>query len=629
MKNKLNILIFSSILLILALFSISIYLDVKYQNNLLNEQLNTLEASIKNEYKQRLKESVNNTIVYIDTIYNNLLNEQKKESNYNLSLNEKNRKILITKMRKYLYNNIQDKTRYTWIYKVINYNGGDNFAIRTINPNLKDSEGSYLSTKTADIKGNLHYLEALNGINKYKEIFYEYYFKQLNTSEITKKLSYAKLYKNMDWIIGTGIPLNRLNNIIKKEKSYLIRVHRKNTYNLTYYRGIVLALFILILFILRKKLMLTLNENEKLNEKLEKKLKNVETNFSKFFELPINIFLIADFKGNILQVNSGWEKILGYKADEIVNTNYLSLVHPHDIDKTLVAMKELEEGHDLLFFENRYKHKNGSYKTLAWSANTLQENGLIYGSALNISELKEKSEIIYQQSKMAAIGEMTANISHQWRQPLSVISTASSGLLLKKSIDDLDDEFLINTLEQITQSTQYLSDTIEDFRNFYTPSREKTEFKIAHVVKKTLNLVKKRYESENIEVIKNISDITIVNFENEFLQVLINLLNNARDQLAKSTEIDKFIFINAYKKDTKIIFEIMDNGGGIKENIIDKIFEPYFTTKDKSIGTGIGLYMSEEIIVKHFEGQIKVENHTFTYEDKEYLGAKFTIEFNA
>lgn len=146
--------------------------------------------------------------------------------------------------------------------------------------------------------------------------------------------------------------------------------------------------------------------------------------------------------------------------------------------------------------------------------------------------------------------------------------------------------------------------------------------------KKTLNLVKKRYENENIKIIKNISDITIVNFENQFLQVLINLLNNARDQLCKSKDINKLIFINAYKKDTKVIFEIIDNGGGIKEDIIDKIFEPYFTTKDKSIGTGIGLYMSEEIIVKHFEGQIKVENHTFSYKDKEYVGAKFTIEFN-
>ncbi|ADG94385.1 multi-sensor signal transduction histidine kinase [Arcobacter nitrofigilis DSM 7299] len=624
MKNKLNILIFSSIFLILTLFSISIYLDIQYQNDLLNKQLTTLESSIKNEYKQRLKESINSTIVYIDTMYKHLIKEQKNH----LKLNTKNKRILIDETRKYLYNNIQDMLRYTWINKIINYKGGDNFAIRLIHPNLKHTEGSFLSTKTKDIKGNLPYLEELNGIKKDKEIYYTYYFKQLNTLEATEKLSYAKLYKKMDWIIVTGIPLNSLNELIKNEKDYLKRIHKKDTYTLTFYRGIILVLFILILLILRKKLILTLNENEKLNEKLEKKLKNVETNFNKFFELPINIFLISDLKGKILQINSGWEKILGYKAEELVNTNYLDLVHPHDIDKTLIAMKELEQGHDLLFFENRYKHKNGSYKTLAWSANVLQENGLIYGSALNITELKEKSEIIYQQSKMAAIGEMTANISHQWRQPLSVISTASSGLLLKKSIDDLDDEFLINTLEQITQSTQYLSDTIEDFRNFYTPTREKTEFKIEHVVKKTLNLVKKRYENENIKIIKNISDITIVNFENQFLQVLINLLNNARDQLCKSKDINKLIFINAYKKDTKVIFEIIDNGGGIKEDIIDKIFEPYFTTKDKSIGTGIGLYMSEEIIVKHFEGQIKVENHTFSYKDKEYVGAKFTIEFN-
>ena len=232
-----------------------------------------------------------------------------------------------------------------------------------------------------------------------------------------------------------------------------------------------------------------------------------------------------------------------------------------------------------------------------------------------------------QQSKMAAMGEMIGNIAHQWRQPLSVISTASTGLKLQKEMDILSDDDFYSTLVSINTSAQHLSSTIDDFRDFFNPSNNKiNEFNISETFIKTLNLVKAQFTAKDIEIIQNIEDSKISSIENELIQVLINILNNARDALITIENQRRFIFINAYTKENNLIIEIKDNAGGIKEEIIDRIFEPYFTTKYKSQGTGIGLYMSKEIIEKHIDGILLVSNENYTYENVDYLGAKFVIE---
>ena len=623
--KKLNLIIFSTIIISTILLLISISLDIKYEKNHLNKQLNFLESSIKNEYKKRLKESVTHAMIFIETLYTNKLKEQKIDNPNLKELTPQNKKIFLNTAKSYFHNTIFEKSRYLWVNKIINFKGGDKYAIRLIHPNLKETEGSFLTTKEQDIKGNLPYLKELEGIKKYGEIYFTYYFKQLNKDEITEKMSYAKLYKRMNWIIATGIPINDLNKIITLEKIKFEKQYQNHIIKVLSLRILILILFIILLLILRKKLSKAIDKNIILNKKLEHKLKRIETNFDKFFELPSTILLISDFEGHILEVNKGWKKILGYEKEEILNTSFIKLVHPNDVSLTLKELEKLSHGETTFYFENRYKHKNGEYKTLAWSANSLPENKLLYAMAQDITELKEKSNIMYQQSKMAAMGEMTANIAHQWRQPLSIISTASSGILLKKMADDLDEQFLINTMNQITQSTQYLSDTIEGFRNFYTPYKEQTTFTIDYIFTKTLDLVKKRYDNDNIKIIKEIEDIKIKSFENELLQVIINLLNNARDQLIKLDLEKKLIFIKAYKKDKQVFIEIIDNGNGIKEDIINRIFEPYFTTKNKAVGTGIGLYMSEEITTKHLKGKLLVKNSTYIYEEREYKGAKFTI----
>ena len=241
-------------------------------------------------------------------------------------------------------------------------------------------------------------------------------------------------------------------------------------------------------------------------------------------------------------------------------------------------------------------------------------------------ELIEKEKIIFQQGKLASMGEMIGNIAHQWRQPLSSISILASGIKLQRELDILKNEDFLYAMDNILNSTQYLSQTIEDFRSFYDPKNSKiSKFDIQELIKKTLSLVNSQLKNKNIELIENIDNFEITTFQNELIQVFVNILNNARDALLENQE-KKFIRITTYKDSQSGYIEIMDNAGGVPTDVIDKIFEPYFTTKHKALGSGIGLYMSDEIIKKHLKGSILVENKTIEIDKIKYMGAKFTIK---
>ena len=237
----------------------------------------------------------------------------------------------------------------------------------------------------------------------------------------------------------------------------------------------------------------------------------------------------------------------------------------------------------------------------------------------------EKEAILNQQSKMAAMGEMLENIAHQWRQPLSVISTVATGAKLKKDLKILTDEEFYETMDIINNSSQHLSNTIDDFRNFFNNDKELTSFDLNEPMNKVINLIESRLKNRHINIVKNSVEIKIVGLKNEFIQVILNILNNSVDAFANKKDIEKYIFIDIYKEQNHAILSIKDNAGGIKEDIVDRIFEPYFTTKHKSQGTGIGLYMSLEIIQKHMDGTLTASNEEFIYENKLYKGAKFKI----
>lgn len=243
----------------------------------------------------------------------------------------------------------------------------------------------------------------------------------------------------------------------------------------------------------------------------------------------------------------------------------------------------------------------------------------------NQNRLKEHEQLLIQQSKLASMGEMIANIAHQWRQPLSIISTSATGIKIQKEMGILDDASEIKSLDCINENAQYLSNTIEDFRDFFKKSKIKSFINLDKLLEKTLKLILTRLKNKEITIVKNNLDIEFETYEREMIQVFINIINNSIDAL-ENKDYDKFIFFETQKFEDKIIIKIKDNAGGIEENILDRIFEPYFTTKESKQGTGIGLYMCNEIIVKHLHGKILVSNESFEYKNRKYIGSLFVIE---
>ena len=241
-------------------------------------------------------------------------------------------------------------------------------------------------------------------------------------------------------------------------------------------------------------------------------------------------------------------------------------------------------------------------------------------------ELKKKEQELFKSEKLASMGEMIGNIAHQWRQPLSVISTGVTGLKLQKEYNILTDEELNQTCDAINDNVQYLSKTIDDFKGFIKGDRTKKIFSLKNQIASFLNLVAGSIKSEDINMILDLQeDIKIDGYENELTQCLINIFYNAKDVLVEKQIEDKLVFLSTSIINDKVIIKIKDNACGIPEDIINKIFEPYFTTKHQSQGTGLGLHMTYNLIVDGMGGSIEVENLNYDYDGKEYTGAEFKI----
>ena len=226
-----------------------------------------------------------------------------------------------------------------------------------------------------------------------------------------------------------------------------------------------------------------------------------------------------------------------------------------------------------------------------------------------IKKQKAQEEILIHQSRSAEIGEMINNIAHQWRQPLNNLSLTIQNIGFKYENDVLTKEELNETIDKSKMIINSMSNTIDTFRNFFEPTKNKNLFKVEHSIENTLEILSSTLRFYNIEVVKEIiDDVEIYDYENEFSQVLLNIITNARDALV-SNKIEKpIIKVNVSKIENNVIVKIKDNANEINEEIIDRIFEPYFTTKGKGNGTGIGLYMSKLIIEKNMNGKLTVKN---------------------
>ena len=229
----------------------------------------------------------------------------------------------------------------------------------------------------------------------------------------------------------------------------------------------------------------------------------------------------------------------------------------------------------------------------------------------NLKEmLKEKEEIMLAQSHNAVMGEMIEMISHQWRQPLSIVSTFATTQIFKAGLGkEIDNAQLIEDMTMIDKTIQYLSNTINDFRYFFTHKKEKENIKVVNVVKEAQNLFGNSLDIDNILIsIEDDNSFEVKSNSNALVQVYINLIKNAKDALIEKREQDRYIKVTVSDDAENVITTFCDNAGGIDEEIIDKIFEAHFSTKDKKNGSGMGLYMSKIIVEKRLNGTFSVEN---------------------
>lgn len=239
-----------------------------------------------------------------------------------------------------------------------------------------------------------------------------------------------------------------------------------------------------------------------------------------------------------------------------------------------------------------------------------------------------KNRVYEEQAKLASMGEMLGNIAHQWRQPLSIISTISSSIVLREEMGTLEGYNISKDMDEIVNQTKYLSRTIEDFRNFLKKSNDKERFSLVNTLKKMIRILSFSFDKNNIELISDfIDDLVIYGNENEIIQSLINIANNSKDAVLENCFDKRLVFIKTFKCEDNFVIEIYDNGGGINDSILSRVFEPYFTTKQQDLGTGIGLSMSHEILVDRHNAYMEVSNRDFVYKNKKYYGALFKIIF--
>ena len=235
-----------------------------------------------------------------------------------------------------------------------------------------------------------------------------------------------------------------------------------------------------------------------------------------------------------------------------------------------------------------------------------------------VKEIKEKERALYQQSRLAQMGEMMSMIAHQWRQPLSAISATSSALNLKAQLNKADKELIQNMTNNISEYSQYLSQTIDDFRDFFKPTKGERSVNLNELLKSALNIAEVSLANRNIKIIQDLEPSeSFSSYPNELKQVILNLIKNAEDVLVENKIKEPFIKFSIYQDGSKHILKVSDNGGGIPDEIIDNIFDPYFSTKKDKNGTGLGLYMSKTIIEDHCKGKLEVENSA--------EGALFTV----
>ncbi|NVN89195.1 MAG: PAS domain-containing sensor histidine kinase [Desulfuromonadales bacterium] len=366
-----------------------------------------------------------------------------------------------------------------------------------------------------------------------------------------------------------------------------------------------------------------------------------EQQFSKFMEhLPLAVS-IKDKSGRFLFANEFMKDLLA--ADDPVGKTLGELLPPEEASMMAVNDHQaLTQG--LLLIQNRVNDTYGderifeTYKfplpmpekrtllgsisvditerkraeqALALKQQQLEElnRSLEQRVQQAVDELRQKDRLLIQQSRQAAMGEMINNIAHQWRQPLNNIGLIIQNLQLQYEAGEMDSEQMATEVGKAMDVIAYMSRTIDDFRNFFHQDKERQPFVVNQMVSRSLDFVLPGLKNSGIDVeCREEPNVSADGYPREYMQALLNILNNARDVLLERKVKQPLIRIAIFRENKRSVVTIHDNAGGISDDVLPKIFDPYFTTKEQGKGTGIGLYMSKTIIEKNIEGSLTARN---------------------
>lgn len=322
-----------------------------------------------------------------------------------------------------------------------------------------------------------------------------------------------------------------------------------------------------------------------------------------FFNVALDVLCIAGLDGKFKKTNTAFSKLLGYMPDELISRSLIEFVHPDDVVRTQEAINQLRQGIPVKDFTNRYRASDGSYKVLSWSTSPDPEMGLVYAAGRDITDLvaaeglakSEKAKALLN-AKLASLGEMSAGIAHEINNPLMTIS--GSAQMMERSLDDRSKIQQLTTT--ILRATERVTKIINGLRKFSHCS-EAIEYKplgLGQILKESLVLVGGKANKFRTELrVKSQTESQILCNEVEIEQVLINLISNSIDAVKSSEE--RWVHLHLFDEDQSVVLQVKDSGKGIPEKVAEKIFQPFFTTKQVGEGTGLGLSIVRGILEEH------------------------------
>jgi PAS domain S-box-containing protein len=416
---------------------------------------------------------------------------------------------------------------------------------------------------------------------------------------------------------------------------------------------------------------ITVNQDITSRKRAEAALRDSEEKFRAVFEqAAVGMARVSFDDARWIDVNHAFSRMLGYSRQEMLAIAWPEMTHPEDIDLDLVPFRQMAAGRlGSYMVEKRFLHKEGHQVWARLSLSLVrnahgdpdyeiavieditsrkhaeevvrqakdqleervrertQELEKAYADLKReteerlaaVQDLRKNEQLLIQQSRLAALGEMLGNIAHQWRQPLNVLGLLIQQLAMDYEFGEVTQEHLDKEVAKAMQLILHMSQTINDFQNFLQQDKQKVSFNVNEVVATTISLLEATLKTMNVTVeIDQKEEITITGYRNEFAQVVMNIVTNSRDAFRERNIASPKVVITLFRESGRSVVTIADNAGGIPESIIEKIFDPYFTTKGPDRGTGIGLFMSKNIIEKSMNGALTVRN---TGE-----GAEFRIE---